>query len=106
MAPQPCFVIYDIDILEEYRPPPQLFFIACPSFGVCLMFFHDYIETVHSRLDITGVISHPSQAITQEAHDFQLPLFCDVNFDHAVKVLSDFSTVQFLSPPLLLISHQ
>lgn len=40
----------------------------------------------------------PAQDIPLEAHDFQLPLICDVNFDHSVKALSDFSTVQLLFP--------
>lgn len=54
------------------------------------------------RVCIPGPISHswhyPSQDITLEACDFQVPLVCDVNFDHLTKVLSDFSigTVTFL----------
>lgn len=62
------------------------------------MFVHDYIEMMHSRPDITGAIMHPAQDITPEAHDFQPPLICDVNFDHLAKVLSDFSTVLLLFP--------
>lgn len=61
----------------------QLFFsLACPSFGVCQMFFHDYIQILHSRPTITWVTLPPSQSITLEACDFHLPLICGVNFDH------------------------
>lgn len=62
------------------------------------MVFHDYTEIIHSRLLITGVSLHPSQAVTLEAHDFQPPLVCDVNFDDSVKVLSDFSLYSYFSP--------
>lgn len=64
------------------------------------------------RVCIPGPISHswhyPSQDITLEACDFQVPLVCDVNFDHLTKVLSDFSigTVTFLPFATILISNQ
>ena len=69
------------------------------------MFFHDYIQTLHSRSNITLAVLPPSQDITLEARDFQLPLICNVKFDHLVSMLSDFSagTVTFSS--LLLISN-
>lgn len=61
---------------------PTFFFLECPSFGVCLMIFHNYIQILHSKFTITLMTMHPSQCITLEACDFQLPLVCGVNFDY------------------------
>lgn len=56
--------------------PPNMSFL-----WVLSEVFHDYIWVLHSRPTITRVTLHPSQDITLEACDFQLPLVCGVNFD-------------------------
>lgn len=68
--------------------------------------FHDSVQIMHSRPDVTQVVLHPSQDVTLEAGNSQLLLVWDVNFDHSVKVLSDSYHVHLLFSPLLPISNQ
>lgn len=77
------FVFYDIDIREEHGP--------CPSTGVCVKVSMIRWRSCTLSRDTSYVMPCPL-----EAPSGHLPLAGDVNFGPLFRVLSNFSTAEFL----------
>lgn len=89
-------IFYDTDILKDQLLSPT-FLIEHPSFKICMTFPNDQIEVIYYQPNSTQVVSHVSFSghhICKHAHDIYLSSNGDLNFDHLVKVLSNFSTIQ------------